>query len=174
MKSFNEYITEVIDWDQNTLFAIGPSGKIEFHHDRKGTMIEHPDAFEYLNFMDRPSSREFNRGIKDLRDPNARGFPGADRPKAVSWGRIDHVNGVLHIVTEHGTTPYGIGRNEKDKRKRENDVFNRLHALKHLKQTHPEYQIHHGYEGGWDSPRTPRIISYSKYEKELMKHLTGD
>ena len=174
MKSFKEYITEVIDWDQNTLFAIGPSKVIDFHHDRKGTMIEHPDAFEHLNFMNRPSSREFNRGIKDLRDPNAHGRPGTNRPKAVSWGRIDHANGVVHIVTQHGTSPYGIAPNERDKRKREDDVFHRLHAMKKLQEHYPDYDIHFGYEGGWDSPRTPRIISYSQYEKELMKHLTGD
>lgn len=171
MKNFKEYITEVIDWDKNSLFAIGPSGKIQFHHDRRGTMIEHPDAFEYLNFMDRPSSREYNIGIKDLRDPDARGYPGTDRPRAVSWGRVDHENGVVHIVTQHGMSPYGINEREKDKRTKSNDVFDRLHALKELKKHYPDYQIHHGYEGGWSSPRTPKVMSYSQYEKELMKHL---
>ena len=173
MKSFREFIIEVISWEGNTLFAMGPGGVIEYHDDRKGKMTEHPDAFKHLNFMDRPHSGEILRGIEDLRDPNARGISGTDRPKAIAWGRIDHNNNVIHIVTQHGTSPYGIGEREKDKRKREDDVFHRIKALKQIREKYPEIRIHHGYEGSdpWSSPKTPRIISIDQYEKELMKHL---
>lgn len=173
MKSFKQHINEVIEWSGNTLFAMGPSGKVEYHDDRKGRMTEHPDAFKHLNFMNRPHSGEIMIGIDDLRDSNARGRPGTDRPKAVAWGRIDHQNNVLHIVTQHGTTPYGIGEREKDKRKREDDVFNRIKALRQVISQYPQLRIHHGYEGAdpWSSPKVPRIISAEQYEKELMKHL---
>jgi hypothetical protein len=173
VKSFREFIIEVIEWQGNTLFAMGPSGKVEYHDDRKERMTEHPDAFKHLNFMNRPHSGEIMIGIEDLRDPNARGRPGADRPKAIAWGRIDHNNNVIHIITQHGTAPYGVGEKEKDKRKREDDVFNRIEVLKQVASQYPGVQIHHGYEGAdpWSSPRTPRIISIDQYEKELMKHL---
>lgn len=167
MKSFKQYITEVIDWDKNSLFAIGPSKKIEYYHDRKGSMIEHPDAFKHLNFMDRPHSGELMVGIQDLRDPNASHL---ERPKAISWGRIDHTNGVVHIVTKYGMSPYGTAKGEYDKRKRVTDVFDRLDALKQLKIQYPNYDIHHLYEVP-GSLRTPRIVSYSQYEKELTDHL---
>ena len=173
MISFKKYITEVIEWSGNTLFAMGPSGKVEYHDDRKGKMTEHPDAFKHLNFMNRPHSGEIMIGINDLSDPDARGMPGADRPKAIAWGRIDHQNNVIHIVTQHGTTPYGVGEREKDKRKREDDVFNRIKALTQIRKEYPGVQIHHGYEGADPSSYTkvPRIISADQYEKELMKHL---
>ncbi len=173
MKSFREFIIEVIEWQGNTLFAMGPSGKVEYHDDRKGRMTEHPDAFKHLNFMNRPHSGEIMIGIKDLRDPDVRGRPGADRPKAIAWGRIDHNNNVIHIITQHGTTLYGVGEKEKDERKREDDVFNRIKAMRQVASQYPGVQIHHGYESAdpWSSPRTPRIISIDQYEKELMKHL---
>jgi len=172
MKVFKDYIIEVLSWEANTLFAIGPSGKIEYHHDPKSRMTEHPDTFKHLNFNNRPHSGELLIGIKDLRDPEASGYTSASRPKAISWGRLDHQNKVFHIVTNYGTSPYGISQNEKNKRIRERDVFDRLYALKKLKETYPDYQIHHGHEGGWNSPRNPRIISTTQYEKELMDHLT--
>ena len=176
MKTFKQYICEVINWSGNTLFAVGPGGYVEYHHDKEN-ITEHPDAFTHLNFNNRPSSREYLMGIEDLRDSNAERSPYAKRPKARSWGRVDHTSKVIHIITEHGMSPYGTGIREKDKRKKESDVFTRLHALKTLKKDYPEYQIHHGYVSGesilpqWNSPRTPRVISFSQYEKELTDML---
>ena len=173
MKSFKHYIIEVLDWEGNTLFAMGPSGIIEYHNDKKGRITEHPDAFKHLNFNDRPHSGELSIGINNLKDENAKGYKDVDRPKALAWGRIDHKNNVIHIVTEHGLTPYGVVRFEKDKRKRENDVFLRIDAVKQIRKNYPGVQIHHGFEGAdlWSSPRYPRLISIDQYEKELMKHL---
>lgn len=172
MKSFKHYIIEVVSWEKNTLFAIGPrNGPIEYVHDTKSRMIEHPDAFKHLNFNERPHSGEHLMGIEDLSHESAREYPGTDRPKASSWGRIDHENKVVHIVTQHGLAPYGLVSSERNKKIREDDVFHRLHAIKQIKQTYPDYSIQHGYEGGWASPRVPRVISSSQYEKELMDHL---
>lgn len=170
---FKSFLNEVLSWKANTLFAIGPSGNIEYHHDPKTNMIEHPDAFKHLNFMDRPHSGEVMIGIKDLRDPEAEGYPSTSRPKAVSWGRLDHENKIFHIVTQHGMTPYGVSEKEKNKRIRERDVFDRLYALKKIRETYPDYQIQHGHEGEWIS-KNPRIISTTQYEKELMQHLAGE
>lgn len=170
MISFKQYISEVIDWDQNSLFAIGPDKQIRYYHDRKSTMIEHPDAFKDLNFMDRPHSGEIMSGIEVL-SADAGDSPATKRPKALSWGRVDHTNGVVHVVTQHGISPYGVNPSEKNKRTREDDVFHRIHALKLLQQHYPDYDVHFGYEGGWGSPRTPKIISFSQAQKELMDHL---
>ncbi len=175
MKSFREFIIEVIDWENNTLFAVGPEGIVEYYDDRKGRMIEHPDAFRHLNFANRPHSGEILIGIEDLRDKSAKGMPGIDRPMAIAWGRIDHKNNVLHIRTQHGDAPYGSGHAERDKIKRKNDVFTRIKVLDKIQKDHPELiKIHHGYEEGddlWSSPRTPRIITTNQYRKELMDHL---
>lgn len=165
MKTFKQYITEIVSWENNTLFAMGPDNKIKLHHDSTSSMIEHPDAFTELNFNDRPSSDEYNRGIKDLSKSNI------NRPKAIAWGRIDNDNKTIHIVTQHGLSPYGYGKNENNEKLKREDIFNRIDILKQIKQKYPNFNIQHGYEGGWESPRIPVFTNYSTYEKELTDML---
>ena len=156
-------LMEVIDWENNTLFAMGQDGEFLRHHDRNSSMIEHPDAFPGLNFTDRPTSRELLQGLE---------FALHNKPKAIVWGRIDNHNHVVHIITEHGMSVAGTKKNDKvTKKEIENDVFNRLKVIKHLRKYYPNHSLQYGYEGGWDSPRVPRLTTYTEHERYLANLL---
>ena len=156
-------LVEVVEWENNTLFAISQSGDFHRHHDRKNTMIEHPDAFPGLNFMDRPTSRESLMGLK---------FAPHNKPKATAWGRIDNNNRVVHIITKHGMSVYGTEKMDRPNRKEMiNDIFHRLKAIKELKKYYPEFTLHYGYEGGLESPRVPKLTTYAEHERYLAKLL---
>ena len=56
--------------------------------------IEHPDHFPHLDFMGRKSKNPSN--IK--------------KTPATSWGRIDHDNKVVHVITQNGMKTPNLGR----------------------------------------------------------------
>ena len=148
MKSFNQFLNEVISYKDNHSFAIGPNN---FYDEKVSNSTEHPELFPHLNFMGR---RESSR----------------NKPMAKVWGRIDHNNNNVHFVTQHGMPVYGESdgrvRNKKDL---ETDVFNRLDAVNKVRERYPSYSVHHGFITSESGERTPRLVSYHEYEK----HLTG-
>jgi hypothetical protein len=86
-----------------------------------------------------------------------------DQTQATSWGRVDHDNKVVHITTPNGGS---LKPPERYRGKElENDVFNRLAAVKHLKKQFPDYKVH--YAGPMYSETKPQVHSYSEHEKFL-------
>lgn len=155
MKNFKHYITEVLSWKNNSLFAVFPSGDLVFKHSTPERPVgEHPDEFPSLNFS---ATVNFRGG----------GFTQLEAPRARAWGRIDHENKTMHIITEYGMKP----SRETRRWALENDVFKRMDALSVLEKKYPDYKIHHGYEGEHGVNRQPRLISPDQYRKELTDML---
>jgi len=147
MKSFNQFITEVVSFKNNSSWALSPSHGFEIKP--SGTK-EHPDLFRHLDFMGRESKvSSFSRGPKE---------------RATAWGRVDPDNKVVHIITQNG----GLSPNRLS-RGLENDVFARLEAIEHLRERYPDYRVH--VSGGWDFVGKPTIVTHGYSEHE--KHLTG-
>ena len=129
LRAFINEFTEHEDYEGNTLFAIGPDGKLRLKDSPPGQIREHPDSFPDLNFGG-PTSWEANMDM--VRDHE-------QRPKPIAHGRIDHKKRLIQIVTRHGgPMPYGdpeirpMTGSRKSKRDIEEDTFNRLAVMKHL------------------------------------------
>jgi hypothetical protein len=147
MKSFKQYITEVVSFKNNSSWALSPSHGFEI---KPSGAKEHPDLFRHLDFMGRESKvSSFSRGPKE---------------RATAWGRVDPDNKVVHIITQNG----GLSPNRLS-RGLENDVFARLGAIEHLRERYPEYRVH--VSGGWDFVGKPTIVTHGYSEHE--KYLTG-
>ncbi|MFZ9241369.1 MAG: hypothetical protein ACO22R_09530, partial [Chitinophagaceae bacterium] len=82
----------------NTLFAIGPDGKLKLKDSPPGQIREHPDSFPDLDF-ETPTTWEKHMGMTDEHKT---------RPKPIAHGRIDHNKRLIQIITRHGgPMPYG-------------------------------------------------------------------
>jgi hypothetical protein len=149
MKTFKQYITEVISFVNNSSWALSPLG----FEIKDSAGREHPDHFPHLDFMGRSSSQEKNTGRSNKKIP------------ATSWGRVDHDNKVIHIITQNGMiTPKESLRGSK----LHDDVFARLDALKHIRERFPEYRVHAGGSSVGLSSRGPIIThGYSEHERYL-------
>ena len=154
MKTFKEYILEVVTFKNNSHWVLSPSG---FEMKKMSGASEHPDLFPHLNFM----GREANNGGTSMQ-----------KIPALSWGRIDHDNKVIHIITQNG----GIAPNRLLRRRQlEDDVYARQRAIPHLRQEFPDFRIHVGGPSALE--RTADNIqthSYSEHEKFLTGHLNED
>ncbi len=129
LRAFINEFTEHEDYEGNTLFAIGPDGKLRLKDSPPGQIREHPDSFPDLNFGG-PTSWEANMDM--VRDHE-------QRPKPIAHGRIDHKKRLIQIITRHGgPMPYAdpeirpITGSRKSKRDIEEDTFNRLAVMKLL------------------------------------------
>jgi hypothetical protein len=152
MKSFKQYISEVITFKNNSSWAMSPHG---FEIKDSGS-TEHPDHFPHLDFMGRQTKNPTNM----------------KKTPATSWGRVDHDNKVVHIITQNGMKTPNIERLGGRRRNLENDVYARLEAIKHLRDRFPEYKIHVGGDS-WNKNDTIITHGYSEHEKHLTSML-GD
>jgi len=150
MKCFKQYITEVITFKNNSSWALSPIG---FEIKESGH-IEHPDHFPHLDFMGRKSKNPSN--IK--------------KTPATSWGRIDHDNKVVHVITQNGMKTPNLGRLRG--KALVNDIFARIEAVKHLRDRFPEYRVHAGGDS-WNENDKIVTHGYSEHEKYLTSML-GD
>lgn len=168
MRTFKQFLREVKSWEKNTLFAIGPNGPVEYFDDITNE-TGHPDAFKHLNFNYRPNSEEEKYGIETLRDDIAKDSPfDIHRPHAQSWGRIDHKNKTIHIVTQNGALPYGTLPHQNHKRRKEDDIFHRIDAAKKLKEKYPDYLIQHKVKQISSEIFEPTYLTHSAYERTMM------
>lgn len=156
MKVFKQIISEVTSFNNNTLWVMTDHG-FQFMTPKENESVEHPVAFPRVYFPGRTKT--------DLMTMNI------NMPDARAWGRIDNQNKDFHIITEHGLEPYGFGVGEKHQRRKEDDAFTRLKALKTLKTKYPDHRVHWGHEGEVSGNRTPVFMSASEAEKRLMSHL---
>ena len=150
MKTFKQYIIEVVTFKNNSSWVLSPGG---FQIKKSGD-TEHPDLFPHLDFMGRRSTFE------PIESKNK-------KIAATSWGRVDHDNRIVHIITQNGmVSPKTSLRG----RQLEDDVFARLNGLKHLRQHFPDYRVHTA--GSSYNPKDPIIShTYSEHEKHLMDML---
>ena len=148
MKSFNQFITEVVSFRNNSSWALSPSHGFEIKP--SGTK-EHPNIFPHLDFRGKESKVRWS---------------GRKTP-ATAWGRVDPDNKVVHIITQNGA----LSPNKESLRGKtlQNDVFARLEAIEHLRERYPEYRVH--VSGGWDFAGKPTIVTHGYSEHE--KYLTG-
>jgi hypothetical protein len=130
-----------------------------FQHTKTGS-AEHPDLFPNVNFMGRQSAQELKSEYK------------TKKTNASAWGRIDHDNRMVHIITQNG----GLTPNVNLRGKRlEDDVFSRLEAVKHLKQNFPGYMIHHAGNNYRENPDESIMThSYGEHEKHLTDMLKSE
>jgi len=128
MKSFSLFLKEVFTFVKNTSFVLAGDG---FHTlGEKESHDEHPNAFPHVHFPGHPYKENNN-------------IPTTTTARA--WGRIDHKNKVIHILTPHAGTNvavagFGVGLREKHA---ETDIKARLDAISELRKAHPEYKMHH-------------------------------
>ena len=181
MKSFRQYLhqtlNEVISFRNNSQFAVANKELNVIKDENK----EHPSAFPHLFFPGHPyqdedidSARRRLVAGKGLSGPKRNSIK--SRPTAESWGRIDHNNKVLHIVTGNAgmnvtETGYDIKLHTK---KAEKDAFDRIHAIELLKAQYPDFRVHVGNvpknrEEMQD--RKPITLSYGEYTKSIIKTL---
>jgi hypothetical protein len=147
MKSFRQYISEVVSFKNNSSWALSPSHGFEI---KPSGVEEHPNIFPHLDFTGRESKVPWS---------------GRKTP-ATAWGRVDPDNKAVHIITQNG----GLSPNPLSKRKTlENDVFARLGAIEHLRKQFPDHRVH--VSGGVDFAGKPTIVTHGYSEHE--KHLTG-
>jgi len=139
MKSFLEFLIENYN-DMNFLYIV----------DRKG------------NFATAPSHLDHETAFKPLYfGYDTQTMPSDPDLLVPVWGRVE--NGVATIVTHEGAEPPSFTRN---KRTLEDDIFDRIHAIQHLKNhTNGNIMFH----AGVDQDRNP--IRHSPIQHE--KHLTG-
>ena len=150
MLSFRQFLTEVLTFKNNQSWVLGP-GK-EFQIKDSGA-VEHPDLFPHLNFM----GRRTKTGVSAER-----------KPRALSWGRIDHDNKLIHIITQNGGLSPGTQLSGK---RLEDDVFARFDALSHLQRHFPDYRIHYGGAGVFGDPDQIQTHSHDEHGKHLMSLL---
>ena len=181
MKSFRQYLhqtlNEVISFENNSQFVVANKELNVIEDEDK----EHPSAFPDLFFPGHPyQDEDFDNARrrlvagKGLSGPKRN--PLKSRPTAESWGRIDHNNKVLHIVTGNAEfnvteTGYDIKLHTK---KAEKDAFDRIHAIELLKAQYPDFRVHVGNvpknrEAMQD--RKPITLSYEEYTKSIIKAL---
>lgn len=161
-KGFAQYVkefTEHEDYEGNTLFAIGPDGKMMLKDTAPHQIREHPDSFPTLNFG-RPTNWEEDMGMRDEHK---------ERPEPIAHGRIDHKKRMIQIITRHGgPMPYGDSEilpqkgTRKNKKDVEEDVYNRLSVLKHLKH-YKHYKVYVSHTGYF-----PQHHTFGEHEKYLM------
>lgn len=128
MKNFITFLKEVFTFTNNTSFVLDQHG-LQWADEEK-SKGEHPNVFSNIHFPGHPYGK--NNNIP--RTSTAR-----------TWGRVDHKNKVIHLVTPHsGTNVVARGFDphvrEKDA---ERDIQSRLDAISELRKIHPEYKIHH-------------------------------
>ena len=148
MKSFKQYITEVVSFRNNSSWALSPAGGFQI---KPSGNKEHPDIFPHLDFMGRESKVPWYTGRKT---------------RATAWGRVDHDNKVVHIITQNGALSPEKSLKGKPL---ENDVFARLGAIEQLRNQFPDHRVH--VSGGADFVGKPTIITHGYSEHE--KYLTG-
>ena len=147
MKSFNQFITEVASFKNNSSWALSPSHGFEI---KPSGSSEHPDLFPHLDFVGRESKVRWS----------------GRKTRATAWGRVDPDNKVVHIITQNGA----LSPEESLRGKTlENDVFARLGAIEHLRERYPDHRVH--VSGGPDFAGKPTIVTHGYSEHE--KHLTG-
>ena len=145
MKSFSLFLKEVFAYAKSTSFVLAGNG---FHTlGEKESRVEHPNAFPHIYFHGHPYKE--NNYIRPIMTARA-------------WGRVDHKNKVIHIVTPHAGTSvvvrgFGVGVREKHA---ENDIKARLDAISELRKAHPEYKIHH----------TGKMIDGDASEKDMEEN----
>jgi len=164
MKSFNQFITEVVSFRNNSLWA---SSKLGFEIKKPRAAYQefvaefhHAKMFPHLNFS-------------FIGDPKPK--TGIDKIPANSWGRVDHDNKVVHIITQNGNI---VPDQSLRRKKLEDDVFARLGAVEHLRERFPDYRIHVGhanknflYDEMADDGKPENITTHGYSEHE--KYLTG-
>jgi len=165
MKSFKQYITEVVSFRNNSLWASSKEKGFEIKKPRRHEYLwdldfHHPKMFPHLNFS-------------VIGDPKPK--TGIDKIPANSWGRVDHDNKVVHIVTQNGNI---VPDQSLRGKKLEDDVFARLGAVEHLRERFPDYRIHvghanknHRYDEMADDGKPENITTHGYSEHE--KYLTG-
>lgn len=166
-KRFAQYVREFTDhkdYEGNTLFAIGPDGKMMMKDTAPHQIREHPDSFPTLNFG-RPTTWEDTMGMTDEHK---------ERPEPIAHGRIDHKKRMIQIITRHGgPMAYGDSRilshsgkgSKKLKRDVEEDAFNRLAVLKYM-EPYKHYKIYLSH-----TEKDPVLHTFSEHEKYLMSFL---
>jgi len=165
MKSFKQFITEAkknkMGLSDNSIFVISPKKKLKivhpegYPHENWDTFMEHDSHFPEFNF--------------EMTDKTTHPLD-ADKPRPLSFGRIDHASKQFYIITPAKGQPEGketYGRpnytlmHRKDVEK---DVFDRLHTAKAIVEKHPGYRIN-------VSSYPEVVMSLPEYEKHLMSHL---
>jgi len=156
MKSFKHYLIEVLTFKNNSSWAYHPD--TGFAHKKSGGR-EHYDVFPHLEFMGRGKIADEKRRI-----------PQRKRIPAQSWGRVDHDNRIVHIITQNGQM---VPSSRLTGKRLVDDVFNRITAVKHIRQHFPDYRIHvSGHQQpGYGDKVTTDITTH--YYDEHLKHLTG-
>ena len=156
MKEFTDHE----DYEGNTLFAIGPDGKMLTKSTNPGQISEHPDSFPGLNFG-RPTTWESTMGMTDEYK---------ERSEPIAHGRIDHKKRMIQIITRHGgPAAYGdprilsaSGTAKKSRKDIEEDSFNRLAVLKYL-EPYKHYSIYHSH-----AESNPVLHTFKEHERYLM------
>jgi len=139
MKSFLEFLIENYN-DMNFLYAVDGDGNFL----KAPSHLNHETTFNLYFGYDTQTIP--TRGGKIDKGRVAR-----------SWGRVE--KGVATIVTHEGAEPPST----RNKRGLEDDIFDRIHAIEHLRQF-PGIMFHAGAENG-------RAILHSPTQHE--RHLTG-
>lgn len=163
LKQYVREFTDHEDYEGNTLFAIGPDGKMLTKSTNPEQIREHPDSFPGLNFG-RPTTWESTMEMTDEYK---------ERPEPIAHGRIDHKKRMIQIITRHGgPVAYGdsrilskTGTGRKSKRDVQEDVDNRLAVLNYLKP-YKHYSIYHSHTEAY-----PVLHSFREHEKYLMSLL---
>lgn len=128
MKRFSLFLKEVFTFVKSTSFVLAKDG---FHTlGEKESHDEHPNAFPHIHFPGHPYKENNNIPTTTT---------------ARTWGRIDHKNKVIHLVTPHSGVNLVVGGFHPSVREKhaEQDIESRLDAISKLREIHPEYRIHH-------------------------------
>lgn len=129
MKKFIQYLKEVFTFKSNNSFVLA-GGKLDIA-DEKTSEKEHPEAFPNVFFSSHPYKPTDSHTPKTT--------------QARAWGRIDHINKVVHILTDHAGVNLitkGYDPTTRDSRA-EQDATHRIEAAKQLQRLYPDYRINH-------------------------------
>jgi len=155
MLSFNQYLIEVLSYDNNSLWAMHMhDSKRMFEVIHQTGYKTHPNVFPHLYF----------RGRGGLDDHTF--LDSSEKKDAIAWGRADHDNKVVLVLTPDGYGPSPIELRTGSPRERvryKQDINHKLDALDKLQKEFPDYGVLAGFEGV-----RPKIHTYDEHRKHLF------
>jgi len=163
MKIFLQYLKEVFTFKSNNSF-VWNGEKLQIA-DEKTSNKEHPEAFPNIFFSSHPYKPTDSHAQK--------------LTKARAWGRIDHINKVVHILTDHAginLLTQGYHPTTRDSHA-EQDANHRIRAARELQRLYPDYRVHHGglLTTGSETPteeqKREQTTSYDEHENAVYRSL---